>query len=152
MIKLNTDITDDFVDDNWRQLRDKVDQETKAIVANEFAKLKQDMDEILENYQQGNYDEALRNELTKLETDTRASIKGFAEQQAQVQQALSDLTASLEEIDDADVQAALAELQSATQQTQQRLTEVRKKVLSFSNTAGKTIASTIMKSITGGVG
>ena len=151
MIELNTDITDDFVDDNWRQLKGKVEQETKAIINSEFDKLKQEMNDIFEQYQNGIYDEALQSQLTHMENDTKASMKAFSEKNAEMQQAIKSLSASLEDINSEELQVSLAKLQSASESTQQRLLDVREKVLSFSNTAGKTIASTIMKSVTGGL-
>ena len=117
----------------------------------DWGNLKAEMNEILEKYENGLYDQSLQSSLDQLTADTQASIRELTKHQAAAQEAMVNLQAALEQIDDQQVKQAMSELQQTTQATNEKLNDVRDKVLKFSGNAGKTIAGTLMKTLTGGI-
>lgn len=145
----NSKITDDFLDDNWRNIEKKAVEETQNIIKAEFSSLKTELEHVLLKFESANYGPELQNKLEEIKGDSTAKLKSLLEHQQQTRQLLNELKVSIESINDEDIKKKFTNLSANISQTDEKLSGITTSVLSFSDKAGKVITNTLMKSVIG---
>ncbi|NQY64259.1 MAG: hypothetical protein HRT38_11095 [Alteromonadaceae bacterium] len=145
----NPDITDDFLDEKWRELEGKAETTTKEIIAVEFNNLKAELAQISTKFENGNYGQALQTSLDELKSESAEQLKTLSQQQQKTRLFINELQVKIDNIDDENLKMAFTNLKNSVSQTDEKLNNISTSVLNFSDKAGKVITNTLMKSVIG---